>query len=64
MVKSLDFDDKAVFTGHQFILQLGYFSLVRRLCKVVAQDVDQQVKQDHTGKINRQGSEIKKERER
>ncbi len=48
VVKSFDLDDKAMFTSHQFILQLGHFSLIGRLCKVVAQNVDQQVKQDHT----------------
>lgn len=41
VVKSFDLDDQAVFTGHQFILQLGHFSLVGRLRQVVAQDVDQ-----------------------
>lgn len=50
VVKSFDLYDQAVFTGHQFILQLGHFSFVGRLCQVVAKDVDQQVKQDHTGR--------------
>lgn len=49
VVKSLDLDDQAVFASHQFVLQLGHFSLVGRLRQVVAQDVDQQVKQDDAG---------------
>lgn len=49
VVKSLDLDDQAVFAGHQFVLQLGHLGLVRRLGQVVAQDVDQQVKEDHAG---------------
>lgn len=49
VVKPLDLDDQTVFSSHQFVLQLGYFSLVGRLRQVVAQDVDQQVKQDYAG---------------
>lgn len=49
VVKPFDFDDQAVLAGHQFVLQLGHLSLVGRLCQVVAQDVHQQVEQDHTG---------------
>lgn len=49
VVKSLDLDDQSVFASHQFVLQLGHFSLVGRLRQVVAQDVDQQVKQDYAG---------------
>lgn len=41
MVESFDLDDQAVFTGHQFVVQLGHFSLVGRLCQVVSKDVDQ-----------------------
>lgn len=49
VVKSLDLDDQAVLAGHQFVLQLGHLGFVGRLGQVVAQDVDQQVKQDHAG---------------
>lgn len=49
VVKSLDLDEQAVFGSHQLVLQLGHLSLVGRLRQVVAQDVDQQVKQDHAG---------------
>lgn len=49
VVKAFDLDHQAMFTGHQFILQLGHFSLIGWLCQVVAQYVHQQVKQDHTG---------------
>lgn len=65
VVKSLDLDDQTVFAGHQFVLQLGHFSLVGWLCQVVAQDVDQQVKQDYAGgtrearhecEVNRRGT--------
>ena len=55
MVESFDLDDQAVFTGRQFVLQLGHFGLVGRLCKVMAEDVDQQVEQDDTeieGRVN------------
>lgn len=49
VVESLHLDDQAVLAGQQLIFQLRHFSLVGRLSQVVAQDVDQQVKQDHTG---------------
>ena len=49
VVESFHLDDQAVLAGHQFILQLRHFGLVGRLCQVVAQDVDQQVKQNHAG---------------
>lgn len=49
VVESLDLDDQAVFARHQFVLQLGHLGLVGRLGQVVAQDVDQQVKEDHAG---------------
>lgn len=55
VVKSFDLDDQAVFPGRQFVLQLGHFGLVGRLCKVMAEDVDQQVEQDDTeieGRVN------------
>lgn len=64
VVESLDLDDQAVLAGHQFVLQLGHFGLVGRLRQVVAQDVDQQVKEDHTeegggrrGQVRRQQGE-------
>lgn len=49
VVKSFNFDDQSVLTSNQFILQLGHFSLIGWLCQVVAQNVYQKVKQDHTG---------------
>lgn len=60
VVESFDLDDQAVLTGHQFVLQLGHLSLVGRLCQVVAEDVDQQVKQDHTGGERKEVSGIKR----
>lgn len=60
MVESFDLDDQAVLTGHQFVLQLGHLSLIGRLCQVVAQDVDQQVKQDHAGGERKKASGIKR----
>lgn len=49
VVKSLGLDDQAVFAGHQFVLQLSHLGFVGRLGQVVAQNVDQQVKQDQAG---------------
>lgn len=49
VVESFNFDDQAMLTSYQFILQLGHFSLIGWLCQVVAQNVDQKVKQDNTG---------------
>lgn len=49
VVESFNFDDQAVLTGHQLVLQLRHFSLIGRLGQVVAQDVDHQIKQHDTG---------------
>lgn len=61
MVKPFNLDDKAMLTGHQFVLELGHFSIIGRFCQVVAQDIDQQVKQDHTGNRRRIGGRIKRD---
>lgn len=53
VVEALDFDDKAVLAGHQFVLQLGNFGLVGWLRQVVGQDVHQQVEQHHA--VEREG---------
>lgn len=64
VVESFDLDNQAVLTGHQFVLQLGHFSLVSRLCQVVAQNVDEQIKQDHAGRQQGGGRQTLGEREK
>lgn len=63
VVESLDFDEQAVFCSHQLVLQLGHLGLVGRLRQVVAQDVDQQVKQDHAGGTREARQEEEEEEE-
>lgn len=46
VVEAFQADHQSMFSGHQFVLQLGHVGLVGRLCQVVSQDVHKQVEQN------------------